>query len=801
MNRLFPLDRILLLVLGPLYLFGLGSHIVREVRVGIAEPFLYVRAGEPDGYPTVQSLRSIGNAASSGLRSGDELLRIGHEDLRGVGPLGFFARAQAVMSPSARAEIEFLRNDERQVAWLDYTRIPLPIKFALVSLSFFLTGLLLLFRAPRSHSARLLFRAMLLFSFGFLRPWTVVAELNEAWFLFGMLLGVPMFPVILMAVQAFPDELEASYAGPGWWPWIFAPLGPIFGSGILGVPLFGASGNLIYLIADALLFAFGIALLVCLTLNFRRCDPIGRRRIKWVVYGLYVSLTPVLIATAVSLGHAELWWLSGASEILEVLIPIFIFIAIVRFNLFDINRLISATASYSLLGIVFFACALSVIPLLASAASRATSLDTTSAQIALSTILAATLVLLQQQFRPALERIFFPERFALDRGMESLLEELPQCLGPEDLLKRAGERLATLLLPASCTIYVMSDNCFKPIFASGRAIPPAFSSDSALIAVLRSRETPLAMSKWLQASGRTPLGAFDEAALATVDAAVLLPIRREKSLFGFLCLGPKRSGDVYTSADLALLRAIGDRIAIGLARWDDAELIRQTQRMQALLQRYVPAAVTQSIEHGVNLEPGELPVSILFVDIRGYSGFAEDRGLREVFSTINQHTLAVSAIVTRCGGVVVEFNGDGMMAVFGAPRPNIDKERAAVRAGREIVSIVDAPGGGVLSVGVGIATGVAFVGSIESADRLLWTALGDTTNLAARLQGLSRELGAAMVVDLATWRGAGDAASEFTSKEQVLIRGRRRREDLYFLPLERVLREVARAHQVSTALD
>jgi adenylate cyclase len=87
-----------------------------------------------------------------------------------------------------------------------------------------------------------------------------------------------------------------------------------------------------------------------------------------------------------------------------------------------------------------------------------------------------------------------------------------------------------------------------------------------------------------------------------------------------------------------------------------------------------------------------------------------------------------------------------------------------------------------LAVGVGVATGSAFVGSIQAVDRMIWTALGNTTNLAARLQGLTRDLDAAMVIDLATWRAAGEPP-EFERREQVAIRGRSQREDLYVLSL------------------
>ena len=94
--------------------------------------------------------------------------------------------------------------------------------------------------------------------------------------------------------------------------------------------------------------------------------------------------------------------------------------------------------------------------------------------------------------------------------------------------------------------------------------------------------------------------------------------------------------------------------------------------------------------------------------IQGYTAYTESRQAHEVFTTINRYTQTVSGIVEKFGGSVVEFNGDGMMAVFGAPTPLPDKERAAASAGREIITKVQGLGGtdgsGTISVGVGVAT-------------------------------------------------------------------------------------------------
>jgi adenylate cyclase len=211
--------------------------------------------------------------------------------------------------------------------------------------------------------------------------------------------------------------------------------------------------------------------------------------------------------------------------------------------------------------------------------------------------------------------------------------------------------------------------------------------------------------------------------------------------------------------------------------------------MQESLRRYVPGAVAEQLASGAELSSGEREVTVLFVDIRGYTAFSESRKAEEIFSTVNRYTETVSQIVQKHAGSVVEFNGDGMMAVFGAPRELAHKERAAVEAGREIVDAVAAlpvEGESTLSVGVGIATGEAFVGNIRVVDRMIWSAIGNTTNLAARLQSLTRELDASLVVDGRTWARAQPAASDFEKRTDIPIRGRRETQDVYALPMRSV---------------
>jgi len=150
-------------------------------------------------------------------------------------------------------------------------------------------------------------------------------------------------------------------------------------------------------------------------------------------------------------------------------------------------------------------------------------------------------------------------------------------------------------------------------------------------------------------------------------------------------------------------------------------------------------------------------------------------------------------VVRARGGSVVEFHGDGLLAVFGAPDEIPMKERAAVQVGCEIVAgmaamaALPAPTaspGARLSVGVGIGTGPAFVGNIQSSDRFIWTVIGDTVNLAARLQSMTRELDAAVAIDDTTFLRAGqETCAAFVRHADLAIRGRAQPETVHALPL------------------
>jgi class 3 adenylate cyclase len=222
---------------------------------------------------------------------------------------------------------------------------------------------------------------------------------------------------------------------------------------------------------------------------------------------------------------------------------------------------------------------------------------------------------------------------------------------------------------------------------------------------------------------------------------------------------------------------------------------RTHERRQRLLERFLPRALRETVAAGHELPHGVYELSVLFVDLRGYSSFAEQRRPEEIFATISCYVRRASRIIERSGGAVVEFSGDGLMALFGCPTALADKEEAAVRAALELIRAFPFVAANerdlwAREVGVGIATGSMHVGTIGWRDRAVWSATGNATILAARLQAATRSLEASVAIDAVTYQRAGSARSSFRKIAGFAIRGHKKRQDVFIVdrqaPLETV---------------
>ena len=158
------------------------------------------------------------------------------------------------------------------------------------------------------------------------------------------------------------------------------------------------------------------------------------------------------------------------------------------------------------------------------------------------------------------------------------------------------------------------------------------------------------------------------------------------------------------------------------------------------LKEYIPSQVADAVAGG-SVTQQELEVTLLFSDIRGFSSIAERLSAREIADVVGKHLGAMAEIIAQHGGTIDKFQGDAVMAIFGAPVPLPGHAERALRCAidmqrRQTELNEDGWGAAVprLDVGIGLNTGMVIAGAVGGGGRLEYTVIGDAVNVAQRLQ-------------------------------------------------------------------
>ncbi len=222
--------------------------------------------------------------------------------------------------------------------------------------------------------------------------------------------------------------------------------------------------------------------------------------------------------------------------------------------------------------------------------------------------------------------------------------------------------------------------------------------------------------------------------------------------------------------ELGLLADSFNRMTRGLAERD---------RVRNLLGKVVsPAVAEELLSKEIELGGEERVVSVLFSDVRNFTSISERMRPQELLAMLNTYLTRVSAIVEEHEGVVDKYIGDAVMALFGAPLGHPDDALRAVRTAMGMVACLDEVNAELglegdlrLGMGVGVSTGTVVAGNMGSISRLNYTVIGDSVNVASRLEGLTKRYGVGVVVGASTRNACPDL--RFRELDRVRVKGRK----------------------------
>jgi len=208
------------------------------------------------------------------------------------------------------------------------------------------------------------------------------------------------------------------------------------------------------------------------------------------------------------------------------------------------------------------------------------------------------------------------------------------------------------------------------------------------------------------------------------------------------------------------------------------------QAMGKYLSQDIMKNVVQNIDD-IKLGGKRANVTVLFADIRGFTSMSEKMSAEEVSNILNEYFTEIEPIITKHNGVINKFIGDAVMAIFGEPIQDINHPINAVKCAYDMLKKVDElrdkwlfEGKPKIEIGIGINTGEAFVGNIGSEKRLEYTVIGDTVNLASRIESYNKVYHTNFLISSSTYSYVSSIADVIKISE-VTIRGKSKKMDIY----------------------
>ena len=222
-----------------------------------------------------------------------------------------------------------------------------------------------------------------------------------------------------------------------------------------------------------------------------------------------------------------------------------------------------------------------------------------------------------------------------------------------------------------------------------------------------------------------------------------IPLISKRGLQGAFYL-EKSVDSPFTEEDAEFLKNFAGAVSVAVENTKLIMAIKRERQLRNNMERYISPNLIEQLAQtsgDIKLDGEKRTITVLFADIKNFTKMSEKLSVENIFSMLNQIFSEVSQIIFKHDGTLDKFIGDAVMAFFGAPLAHEDDPARAVRVAVEIVEFVESVAAEFrekldidIGFSIGINTGEAIVGNVGSLDRMEYTAIGDTVNLAARLQ-------------------------------------------------------------------
>lgn len=488
---------------------------------------------------------------------------------------------------------------------------------------------------------------------------------------------------------------------------------------------------------------------------FRGESPLSKQRARVIFWGaLFAFPLPLLAAVISNTGaiDADISLFTNLTSLPVIIFPVAIAYSITRHNLFDVDVYIKRAVGYALMTVIVGSTYLVLQITLKSVIFA--SLLGKSAEYIYPVIFALLVVFffnpINRRVKDVVDRVFFRKSFDYKETIIAISDALSSVLNIEEIVHQVIGAVRKEMFIDNAGIIVLDQQ------RGPRSYFVADKDDGVLHEKNIDNETGLRIIDMLTQQRRlitcyeiaeSPEYAQDREnyleRFHNLGMTMAIPMIYQDQVNAVVMVGRKKSGQFFSKEDVELLTTLASHGAVSIENARMAEQMKHEETVRTNLARYLSPQIVDGIvksDMQVNLGGNRKVVTVLFSDIRDFTKITENQPADQLVRMLNEYFNAMAECIFNNRGSLDKYIGDAMVAVFGSLVPLEKPEDHAVKTAVDMMQRLEelnkeweSRGDFPMHMGIGICTGEVFLGNIGSVERMEFTVIGDTVNMASRL--------------------------------------------------------------------
>jgi len=532
------------------------------------------------------------------------------------------------------------------------------------------------------------------------------------------------------------------------------------------------------------LFSAIMLLILMVHAVYKATTTTARQRARMILFGVTVAFVPPGSAmAAVHFLKVNIPW--NFLVFFVIFFPASIAYSIVRHNLFDADAIIKRTVGYVVVTAIVVGAYILVSVSLNVALGKFQIGQSKAFPILFTLLIILIFNPLRNRIQSLVDRLFFRKDYDYNQIVDKIGGAITSLLDLGQIIRQlVGTFMKDMFIDTSSVMLLSTTGTeYQVYLADGdrknEVEKVILRRDQPLIQIIEKEKRELTKYDVIEDPKYSSIREDCVRDFETLHASLMVPLVFQDEVIGLLNLGEKKSGKFYNREDINLLRMLAKQGAVAIENARLADQMKSEEVVRANLARYLsPQIVDQVIKKNVqvNLGGDRKVVTVLFSDIRNFTRISESLPPDRLIQLLNEYFTKMAKVIFENQGSLDKYIGDAIVAVFGSLIPLENSSLTAVQAAIQMMKEMSSLNerwknqyGFAMEIGIGINTGEVFLGNVGSPERMEFTVIGDTVNIASRFSGVAQ--GGQILITRNTLNGLGSEV-KYRELEPIEVKGK-----------------------------